>query len=155
MPAVQSVHEFLRDSHIAYTVLPHRPAFTAQEDAATLHVPGRDWAKVVVCMVDERPIQAVLPAPFSVNLEQLRQLAGGQSIRLAREDELRPLFPDCEVGAMPPFGPRYGLPVFVDEALAQEPEIVFNAGTHTEAIRMKWADFAEAIKPVVGRFATR
>ena len=120
-----------------------------------MHVPGRDWAKVVICVADEKPIQAVLPAPLIVNLDRLLALAGASSIRLALEDELRALFPDCESGAMPPFGPLYGQRVFVDAALAAEPEVVFNAGTHSEAIRMRYADFAAATKPTVGRFAER
>jgi len=148
-----SIHEFLREAHAAYTVLPHRPAYTAQEEAAATHVPGRDWAKVVVCFLEGEPIQAVLPAPLTVNLDRLLDLARGSEIRLAQEDELRRLYPGCEPGAMPPFGPLYGQRVFVDAALAAEPEIAFNAGTHTEAIRMRWADFAASVKPIVGRFA--
>lgn len=150
---VTSIHEFLREAHVAYSVEPHRPAYTAQEEAAAMHVPGRDWAKVVICFVDGEPIEAVVPAPLVVNLDRLLDLAGGSEIRLAREDDLQRLFPDCEPGAMPPFGPLYGQRVFVDVALAAEPEIVFNAGTHTEAIRMRWADFAASVRPIVGRFA--
>ena len=153
MPSTSSIHEFLRQAHVPYTVVPHRPAFTAQEEAAVTHVPGRDWAKVVICFVDGEPIQAVLPAPLTVNLTRLLDLAGGSEIRLAQEHELRPLFPECEPGAMPPFGPLYGQSVFVDIALAAEPEIVFNAGTHTAAIRMRWADFAASVRPIVGKFA--
>ena len=153
MPSTSSIHEFLREAHVAYTIVPHRPAFTAQEEAAATHVPGRDWAKVVICFVDGEPIQAVVPATMTVNLDSLARLAGGYDIRLAREDELTPLFPACEPGAMPPFGPLYGQSVFVDTALAAEPEIVFNAGTHTEAIRMRWADFAASVRPIVGKFA--
>lgn len=153
MPNTSSIHEFLREAHVPYTVVPHRPAFGAQEEAAAAHVPGRDWAKVVICFVDSRPIEAVLPAPLMVNLDRLLDLAGGHEIRLAEEDELRRLFPDSEPGAMPPFGPLYGQPVFVDVALASEPEIAFNAGTHREAIAMRWADFARSVRPIVGKFA--
>ena len=138
-----------------YAVVPHRAAFTAQEEAAVIHVPGRDWAKVVICLADDKPIQAVLPASLVVNLDRLLPLARASSIRMAFEDELRALFPDCELGAMPPFGPLYGQPVFVDAALAAEAEIVFNAGTHMDAIRMRYADFAAAVRPTVGRFAER
>jgi Ala-tRNA(Pro) deacylase len=152
MPAT-AIHEFLREARVPYSVVPHRPAFTAQEEAAVTHVPGRDWAKVVICIVDGLPVEAVLPAPFVVNLDRLADLAGGADIRLAHEDELKRLFPDCEPGAMPPLGPLYGQRVFVDVSLASEPAIVFNAGTHTEAIAMKWSDFANSVKPIVGRFA--
>jgi Ala-tRNA(Pro) deacylase len=153
MPGTSSIHEFLREARVAYTIVPHRPAYTAQEEAAAMHVPGRDWAKVVICFVDGAPVQAVLPAPLAVNLDRLLELARGGEIRLAREDELRRLFPDCEPGAMPAFGPLYGQPVFVDVALAEEPEIVFNAGTHTEAISIRWADFSASVRPIVGKFA--
>lgn len=153
MPPTSSIYEFLREAEVPYTVVPHRPAFTAQEEAAAAHVPGRDWAKVVICFVDDEPIEAVLPAPLTVNLARLLDLAGGRQIRLAEEHELRRLFPDCEPGAMPPFGPLYGQSVFVDVTLAAEPEIVFNAGTHTEAIAMRWADFVRSVEPIVGRFA--
>lgn len=153
MPGTSAIHEFLREAHVPYTVVPHRPAFTAQEEAAATHVPGRDWAKVVVCFVDGEPIEAVLPAPSIINLDRLLELVGGTEIRLAQEGELRRLFPDCEPGAMPPFGPLYGQAVFVDVSLAAEPEIVFNAGTHMDAIAMSWANFARTVKPVVGKFA--
>ncbi len=147
------IHEFLHEAHVPYSVVPHDPAYTAQEDAAATHVPGKDWAKVVVCIVDGKPLQAVLPAPCTVNLERLLHLTGGRTIRLAREEELKGLFPTCELGAMPPFGPLYGQRVFVDVALAAEPEIVFDAGTHNEAIRMRYTDFAAATHPMVGQFA--
>src|SRR5262245_31976312 len=99
-----SIHEFLRDAHVTSRVVPHRPAFTAQEEAAATHVMGREWAKVVVCFIDGEPVEAVVPAPSFVNLDQLLDLAGGHEIRLAEEPELQRLFPACEVGAMPPFG---------------------------------------------------
>jgi Ala-tRNA(Pro) deacylase len=153
MPGTSSMHEFLREAHVAYMIVPHRPACTAHEEAAAMHVPGRDWAKVVICFVDGAAVQAVVPAPMTVNLDRLRDLARGTEIRLAREDELPRLFPDCEPGAMPAFGPLYGQRVFVDVALAEEPEIVFNAGAHTEAISTRWADFSASVRPIVGRFA--
>jgi Ala-tRNA(Pro) deacylase len=148
-----SIREFLREANVPYTVIPHRPAFTAQEEARAAHVPGRGWAKVVVCLVNGEPVEAVVPATLNVNLERLLDLAGGNQIRLAAEDELRRLFPACEPGAMPPFGPLYGQSVFVDVHLASEPEIVFNAGSHTEAIAMRWADFSKSVRPIVGAFA--
>ena len=103
-------------------------------------------------MIDEQPAQAVLPAHFIVDLEKLRVLAGANMLRLAREDELAYLYPDSEVGAMPPFGAVYGHRVFVERCLVGEPEMVFNAGTHTDAIRMHYGDFAELAKPIVGQF---
>jgi Ala-tRNA(Pro) deacylase len=153
MPGTSTIHEFLHEAHVPYTVVPHRPAFTAQEEAAATHVPGRDWAKVVVCYIDGEPVEAVVPAPSIVDLELLLELAGGRTIRLAGEDELRSLFPGCELGAMPPLGPLYGQTVFVDAALAAERRIVFNAGTHRDAIAMRWADFVKMVNPIVGKFA--
>ena len=155
MSVTSSIHQYLGEAQVPYTVLPHKPAYTAEREAAAAHVPGRDWAKVVICVADEKPIQAVLPAPSVVNLDRLRAVAGAKAIRLAAEDEVRVLFPDCELGAMPPFGPLYGQRVFVDAELAREPHIVFNAGTHTAAIRMRYAHFAATTKPTVGRFAER
>ena len=153
MPGISAIHEFLREAHVPYSVVPHPPAFTAQEEAAATHVRGRDWAKVVICFVDGEPVEAVVPAPSFVNLDQLLELAGGKAIRVADEVELRRLFPHCEVGAMPPFGPLYGQTVFVDAVLAAEPEIVFNAGTHKDAIAMRWTDFVKMVNPIVGKFA--
>jgi Ala-tRNA(Pro) deacylase len=147
------IHDFLREAHVPYLVVPHPAAFTAPQVAAATHVTGSEWAKVVSCFVDDQPIEAVLPATLAVNLDRLRALARGVSIRLADEPELESLFPGCEPGAMPPLGPLYGQAVFVDVALAEQDEIVFNAGTHTDAIRMRWSDFAASIRPIVGKFA--
>jgi Ala-tRNA(Pro) deacylase len=155
MAVAPSVQEFLRRANVAYTVFPHPPAYTAQEEAALTHVPGRDWAKAVVCFADGAPIQAVVPADLVVDLDRLAVLAGAVSVRLAREDELDWLFPDCERGAMPPLGPLYRQPVFVDQSLAAEERIVFNAGTHGDAVAMRYDDFAAIAKPTVGRFAER
>jgi Ala-tRNA(Pro) deacylase len=150
-----TVQEFLRRSNVAYMVFPHTAAYTAQEEAAVTHVPGRDWAKAVVCFADGEPIQAVVPADREVDLEQLAELAGAGSVRLAFERELDWLYPDCERGAMPPFGPLYRQRVFVDDALAREEQIVFNGGTHKDAICMRYDDFAVLAKPIVGSFAER
>lgn len=155
MSGTSATHEYLRQAHVPYSVLPHRPSFSAQTDAAAAHVPGRRWAKVVVCYIDGCPVEAVVPATLDVDLQRLLELAGGSAIRLAHEDELGRLFPSCEAGAMPPLGPMYGQAVFVDIALAAERDIVFDGGTHTEAIAMRWADFARTVRPVVGRFAAR
>lgn len=153
MAVTASVQEFLRTANVAYTVFPHLPAYTAQEEAAVTHVPGRDWAKAVICFADDQPIQAVVPADLAVDLERLLMLVGAETIRLARENELGWLFPDCELGAMPPLGPLYKQRVFVDEALAAEDQIVFNGGSHRDAVSMRYIDFAALTHPIVGRFA--
>ena len=153
MPGIPSIPEFLRKAHVPYTLVPHRPAFTAQENAATTHVPSRAWAKVIVCVVDGEPIEAVVPVPLTVNFDRLLELAGGREIRLAQEDELPRLSPGCEPGVTAQFRPLSRQSVFVDVALASELTIVFHAGTLTEAICMRWADFAKNVRPIVGAFA--
>jgi Ala-tRNA(Pro) deacylase len=155
MAVVATVQEFLRRANVPYAVFPHPRAYTAQEEAAVTHVPGRDWAKAVVCFVDGEPIQAVVPADLEVDLDRLAVVATATTIRLAEEDELRWLYPDCERGAMPPLGPLYRQMVYVDETLAVEEQIVFNAGTHGDAVRMRYEDFAAIAHPVVGQFARR
>lgn len=148
-----TVQEYLRRSNVAYMVVPHDPAFTAQEEAAVTHVPGRNWAKAVVCFVDGEPVQAVVPADLAVNLDRLLLATGADTIRLAREDELDWLFPDCERGAMPPLGPLYHQRVFVDEALAEDDEIAFNGGSHSDAVLMRFDDFVQIAKPTLAKFA--
>lgn len=152
---VPTVQEFLRRANVPYAVIPHPPAYSAQEEAAIVHVPGRDWAKAVICFADGEPIQAVLPADREIDFKRLAEVAAARSLRLADEDELRWLYPDCERGAMPPLGPLYKQTVFVDGALAAEDRIVFNAGTHADAVAMRYDDFARVTNPIVGWFARR
>jgi len=153
MPGLATIHAFLQEAHVPYTAIPHLPAFTAHDEAAATHMPGRNWAKVVACFIDGEPVEAVVQAPAFVSLHRLLELAGGHDVRLAEEAELRQLFPDCEVGAMPPFGPLYGHTVYVDASLALESEIAFNAGTHRDALAMRWNDFVKMVNPIVGRLA--
>ena len=155
MAVVPTVQEFLRRANVAYSVFPHQPAFSAQEEAAVTHIPGRDWAKAVVCFADGEPIQAVVPADREVDFDRLADLASVRRLRLADEDELRWLYPDCETGAMPPLGPLYKQTVFVDGTLAAEARIVFNAGTHADAVAMRYEDFAKITHPIVGWFTHR
>jgi len=145
---------FLDEKHVSYTLTTHSPTYTAQEAAATLHASGRELAKTVVVRAGEEALLAVLPAPYRINLEKLGAVVG-KTVRLATEQEFASLFPDCELGAMPPFGNLYSLPVYVDEALAAGEEIVFNAGTHQDAIRMRYADFARLAKPLACSFAEK
>jgi Ala-tRNA(Pro) deacylase len=152
MGIATAIVELLRRERIPYTWFQHKATYTAQEEAAASHIRGHSWAKVVICMLDEQPTQVVLPAHYVIDFERLRMLAGTSNVRLAREDEIAVLYPDSEVGAMPPFGAVYGQRVFVERCLVGEPEMVFNAGTHTDAIRMHYGDFAELAKPVVGNF---
>lgn len=153
MQTIESVVRFLNDQHAPFTPVAHRPAFTAQEEAAAAHVPGRGWAKTVVCFADDEPVLAVLPAPLRLSFEKLQALTGAKTVRLASEKELAELYPDCEVGAMPPLGPLFNQRVFVDLRLTSEPDIVFDAGTHTDAIRMPYAAFRSVVRPTVGELA--
>ncbi len=146
------IEQYLARSGVPYSAFTHATAFTAQEEAAASHVRGREWAKTVVCFADGQPILAVLPAHYAVDEGRLRSLVGARELRLAREEEMAPLYPSCDKGAQPPFGPLYGQKVFVDRSLAADPEIVFHGGTHVDAIRMKYADFAALVKPVLGEF---
>ena len=152
MAIAPPIREFLNGEDVSYVAFTHPLAYTAQEEAARAHVPGWEWAKIVVCLADDEPVQAVLPAPMSVDLGRLRALAHAATLRLAREDEVAKLYPDCEPGAMPPFGPMYHQRVFVEESLSDREEIVFNAGTHRDAIRMGYRDFVEVANAIVGRF---
>ncbi len=154
MPMSARLKALLDQENIRYTLMTHSPAYTAQAAAATLHVPGKELAKTVVLRAGEDTLLAVLPASHHVGLKKLGLIAG-KSLRLATEEEFVQLFPDCEAGAMPPFGQIYGLPVFVDKALAEDEEIVFPAGTHRDAIRMRYEDFVRVVKPWVCSFAER
>ena len=145
------VVEVLKRERVPYVTLRHPPAYTAPELSAVAHIPGQRSAKVVICIADEQPVQAVLPAHYHVDLEALRQVAGAVSLRLAREDEIAALYPEFEVGAMPPFG-MHGHRVFVERCFVGEPEMVFNAGTHTDSLCMHYGDFADVAKPTVGQF---
>lgn len=152
MPVPLAVQEFLVHSGQPHEYFQHPRAFTAQHEAALAHVPGRHWAKAVVCVLDTEPVLVVLPADRLIDLEQLRQVAAAETVRLASEREFARLYPGCEVGAMPPFGPLYRQRVFVDRALTRAGEIVFNAGTHVDSVRMPYAAFASLVKPAVGDF---
>ncbi len=149
---VQQLKEFLDNRNVKYVTITHSASYTAQEVAASAHVPGKELAKTVVVKLDGKMALAVLPASFRVNLDLLKQTTGAESIELATEDEFRDRFPGCDVGAMPPFGNLYDMPVFVSEVLAEDDEIAFNAGSHTELIRLAYADFERLAQPKVLAF---
>jgi Ala-tRNA(Pro) deacylase len=149
---VQQVEGFLDNSLVAYEVFTHPVTFTAQQLAAVQHVKGKQLAKVVVARNGSEFTMIVLPAPYHVELERARAATGRQDLEIARESEFASLFAGCEPGAMPPFGNLYNVPVWVDESLAEDEEIVFNACTHTQAIKMKYSDFARLACPTVAKF---
>jgi Ala-tRNA(Pro) deacylase len=148
MPA-KKLKEFLDSEKVKYVSIGHSVAYTAQEIAASAHIPGQELAKTVVVKLDGEMVLAVLPATARVDLELLRKASGAKSAELARENEFAGIFPGCELGAMPPFGNLYGLEVFVAQRLAEDDYIAFNAGTHTELIQMSYADFERLARPRV------
>ena len=152
MPLLACLAEVLKRERVPYLTLRHPPAFTAPELSAVAHIPGRRLAKVVICIADAAPVQAVLPAHYSVDLDALNRLVGSASLRLALEQEIAALYPEFEVGAMPPFGMMHGHRVFVERCFVGEPELVFNAGTHTDSLCMHYGDFADIVHPTVGTF---
>jgi len=152
---LNKVRSFLDQHHIKYVVISHSKAYTAQGIAAVAHIKGQELAKTVIVKLDGVLGMAVLPASFQVDLLALKKAAGVKDAALASEREFKQHFPDCETGAMPPFGNLYSIPVYVDEALTRDTEIAFNAGTHLELIRMSCADFERLVKPLVLPFSTR
>src|ERR1039457_5771052 len=143
------LREFLDRNRIQYMVISHSVAYTAQGIAALTHTPGKELAKTVMVMVDGRLAMAVVPASFRVDLYRLKKYLGSDTVELASEFEFRGRFPDCETGYMSPFGNLYGMDVFVDQALTEDKEIAFNAGSHRELMRMRFADFCDLVKPAV------
>lgn len=154
MAIAPEVEKLLKNEGVSYDILKHPTAYTAQEEAAASHISGYEWAKTVIYFTeDDEPIMAVLPASYHVNQEKLAELVGSGSLRLAEESDFAGLYPNCEPGAMPPLGNLYGQRVFVDERLTKDEEIVFNAGNHSEAVRMSYADYERLAKPTVGDFS--
>lgn len=153
MPST-ALKKFLDEEDVKYVTIRHSPAFTAQEVAASAHVPGQELAKTVIVSLDGELAMVVLPATDQVDLERLQEVSGADRVELASEGEFEERFPDCETGAMPPFGNLYDMDVYVAEHLAEDDEIAFNAGTHTELIRMSFDDFRTLVSPTVARLTT-
>ena len=151
----KSLREYLDSQHVPYSTISHRPTYTAQEIAAKAHISGKDLAKTVMVKLDGKMVMAVVPAAYHVNFHLLKEATGATNIELAREDEFMDFFPDLDVGAMPPFGNLYGLDVYVAESLAEDEVIAFNAGTHTDLIKMAFVTYARLVKPKILRFSTR
>src|SRR5262245_23452638 len=150
---IERLRELLDEQRVKYVTISHSAAYTAQEIAASAHIPGQELAKTVIVKLDDEFAMAALPASYLVDLNALKERAGARQIELAGEQEFRGQFPECELGAMPPFGNLYDMRVFVDESLTKDKEIAFNACTHTELIRLSYADFEGLVKPKVLKFA--
>lgn len=149
---VKKLLKYLDNHDIKYLVIKHSPAYTAQEIAQAAHIPGKNFAKTVIVKIDGILAMAVLPARNMVDIDVLRDITGAEYTELAGEKEFEDIFPGCETGAMPPFGNLYGLKVYVAELLSKDKEIVFNAGSHTELIKMNYSDFEKLVQPVVVKF---
>jgi Ala-tRNA(Pro) deacylase len=146
---VKKLKDFLDSNKIRYTSIAHSPAYTAQEIAASAHIPGRELAKTVIVKLDGRMTMVVLPASHRIDFNLLKEASGAGKVELATEDEFKDIFPGCDIGAMPPFGNLYEMEVYVSDTLREDEEISFNAGTHTELIRMSYNDFERLVKPKV------
>jgi len=151
---VKKLKEFLDKEKVKYVSIIHSTAYTAQEVAASAHVTGRELAKTVIVELDGRMAMAVLPANRKIVLHELRELTGSGEVKFASEEEFKKKFPDCETGAMPPFGNLYGMDVYAAEALQKNDEIAFNAGSHTEVIKLAYTDFERLVKPKIVSFTT-
>lgn len=145
--------DYLDQHKVKYFTIKHSPAFTSQEIAAVSHIPGQNIAKTVMIKIGGKLCMAVLPGSHKINFDVMKKLLGNDSVRLAYEQEFMNMFPDCEVGAMPPFGNLYNMEVYVADSLMEEDEIAFNSCTHSELIQMKYRDFAELVQPTVISFA--
>ncbi|MGC8742324.1 MAG: aminoacyl-tRNA deacylase [Verrucomicrobiia bacterium] len=153
MPS-RRLKEYLDKNGIKYISIQHSPAYTSQEIAAQAHIPGKLLAKTVIVKIEGKMAMVVLPANRKVILPELRAALDAEKATLASEEEFKETFPDCELGAMPPFGNLYGMDVYVSPELSFEQEIAFNAGTHTELIKMAYKDFERLVKPKVVSFST-
>jgi Ala-tRNA(Pro) deacylase len=149
MPILKKLKAMLDEAKVFYEIYTHPLAYTTQEIAEKQHVSGKELAKVVMREVDDNLIMGVLPGSLKVHVNTARANLGASTVRLATEDEFTSRFPECEIGAMPPFGNLFGLSVVVDPALEKDQYIYFNAGNHTQTVRMKYKDFAELVKPQI------
>jgi len=154
MAGKKRLEKYLQEEGIWFATMSHPVAYTAQEVAAAQHVPGKQLAKVVLVDADGQLLMLVLPASYRVDFPKLKSVLKAKKVRLAREEEFGGTFTDCEVGAMPPFGSLYDLPVYVDSSLAEVREIVFKVGRHTTSMKVGFADYKKLVKPEIADFAS-
>lgn len=147
MATLKRLTDLLDKEKVAYDVIAHYETFTSQETAATEHISGHMMAKVVMLKADGKDCMAVLPASKKLDLAKLRGILGARDLRMATETEFKSLFPDCQTGTMPPFGELYGIPCWMDSSLSMNPFIIFNGGSHTESIKMRYGDYARLAHP--------
>lgn len=140
---------YLDENGKKYVVTKHSPAFTAQEVAASAHIPGKEMVKTVIVKVDGDMKMVALPSTHDVDFDAIKDALNANEVELATEEEFEDMFPDCELGAMPPFGNFFDIDTLVAESFAEDEEISFNAGTHKELVRMNYRDFEELVKPQI------
>lgn len=144
------LEQFLQSNQVAFNTMAHPHAFTAQATAASANISGKEMAKTVMVKLDGKLAMAVVPANEWLDLAHLREITGARDVALASESEFKDRFPECEVGAMPPFGNLYGMDVYAADSLAADEQIAFNAGSHRELMRMSWRDFERLVHPRIG-----
>lgn len=153
MTILKKLEDYLEKNRVRYEVGVHEMLYTAQEIAAALHVPGKEWAKVVMVKADGKMTMLVLPASYRVDTKKLKKVLNCKRLGISKEKDFEEIFPDCEVGAMPPFGNLYNLGVWVDQVLTEDEFIVFQAGSHVETLKIKYSDYAQLVNPKVGDFS--
>lgn len=153
MAKTSDLQRYLNNNGVSYKIIEHNPAFSAHGVSVAAHLPEKEIAKTVILQADGKFWMAVLRGDNKINFHLLKQALGAHHVHLAHEEDLSSLFPDCQLGTMPPFGNLYGVPVLVDHALTTDPEIAFNACCYTKSIRMKFDDFLKLVNPLVGHYA--
>ena len=153
MECKERLEQYLGENKASFEIMTHTLAYTMQEVAAALHVPGKQVAKVVMVKADGEIVMLVVPTPYRLNFSKVRATLGAKKVSLAKEEEFAHLFPDCSTGAMPPFGNLYDVPVYVEQASTQEANIVFRVGTHQHTMKVAYKDFERLAQPTVGEFA--
>ena len=153
MDCKSRLENYLRENDVPFREMTHRAAYTAQDVATAQHVAGKQVAKAVMMVADNSMLMVVLPASYRINLNKLGDALGEMTVRFAHEHEFAHLFKDCDVGAMPPFGNLYNMPVYVDRSLSEDEQIVFQAGTHCDTMQVAYTDFARLVRPIVVQVA--
>lgn len=152
MKCRERMEAYLKENSVPFEVLEHSQAYTMQEVAAALHVPGGEVAKVVIVKAGDDLAMLVVPAPHRLDMAKVSGMLGAKKVKLAKEEDFSGLFPDCATGAMPPFGNLYNLPVYVDKSLAEQTSVIFRVGSHQQTMRVAYADFARLVQPKVADF---
>ena len=147
--------DYLQTEGVEFTVRQHADAYTAQDVAHVDHIPGQLFLKVVMVLADDQLAMLCMPAPHEVDFDMAKAALGAGRVRLATEAEFAPKFPDCDIGAMPPFGNLYDCPVYVDEALTVDERIVFNACNHQQSVEILFKDWERLVQPTVASFARK